>query len=106
MKNNLTSSLKSKIIIQKQELVYDESGGFTENWTTLKEVFASVEYQNFSEFVILGKKTLEKNYKITIRYDENISILNRILFQNDTMTIKSINSESNKYTEIFCSVIL
>lgn len=101
---NLTSSLKTKISIEKSIKTPDNAGGFDISWEYYKNCYCKIENLGTQQYQFNNININRATYKIIMRYDPDITIENRININGEIFIIKSIfNIEKNRLPmEIIC----
>ena len=99
---DLTASmLKHKVIIQKLELVADDAGGQTRTWKNMAEVWAYLKQTSGSERFQNDRLTAIAGFTATIRYRNDITEVNRLVYDNKSYQIRSADNLefANKWIE-------
>lgn len=80
--------LNTKVSLQSLTLTEDEGGQPIEVWTTYAEAFAKVEPMVGREYMLAHQlPTGETSLKVTIRYNGNVTRLDRVLIRGDAFDI-------------------
>lgn len=100
--------LNRKVSILKCIVTRDEFGGEEKEWILDYEVWARVEPTGGKEYFNREKVTAETSCVITIRYNPNITVLNRIAYGGKVYEIIGVYDESSEHraTIINCKEIV
>lgn len=94
--------LNKRIIIQTFSITVSDSGFETEGWNTYKTIWASATNLHGREFYSAMAVHSEKTIKFSIRYMKDLDTSMRILFDNKSYNITSIDNikYGNNFMEI------
>jgi SPP1 family predicted phage head-tail adaptor len=100
--------LRHYITIQQKTLVADGLGGFTETWTTFKQVYAAIYPVRANELFELKQVQLNTTHRVRIRYMDKVTADMRILFKDRYLYITAIVNpdERNVYLEMLCNEVV
>ncbi len=98
--------LRHRVTIQTMNSTSDGMGGFAVSWTNSKTVYAAIWPLSGKERLVAQQVGSETNYRIRIRYTENVTPANRLKL-GDTTTYfdiqQVINPDlKNVYLEMMC----
>jgi len=87
---NPFAKMNKRIVIEENTRTTDGQGGYTEAWTTLATVWASIEpIKGYEKFQAAQMQT-PVTHKIMIRYRTGITTACRINYDNRTFDIKEV----------------
>lgn len=91
--------LKHKVRIERLELTQDDSGGQVRTWKLVSEVWAYLKQTSGSERLQNDRLTGIAGFTATIRYRSDISEVNRLIFNDKSYQIRSVDNIefSNKW---------
>lgn len=94
--------LKNRIELQELVITEDGAGGNTRTWKTVQKVWAYLYQTSGSERYQNDRLTAIANFRATIRYKDNVSPVNRILFQGKAYQIRSVDNLefANKFLDL------
>ena len=94
--------LKNRIQLQELIIVEDGAGGNTRTWKTIQSVWAMLRQTSGSERYQNDRLTAIANFRATIRYRDDISPVNRIVFQGKAYQIRSVDNVEfeNKWLDL------
>ena len=104
---NITA-MNVKITFQKNEVVIDKIGNYTNEWQNYYSCYATVSGENGSEQAVVGETIENIQVCFTVRYCRKIadvsSTKHRIIFQNEIYDIVSVDhfSYTKKYLKFKC----
>ena len=89
-------SMRHRITIQEKNLVDDGQGGFTNTWSDVATVWASIKEAKASEK--LWAERLEQNitHRMAIRYRANLSTDMQIIYDGRTFQLHGIQDPDEK----------
>ena len=98
--NNLNKRLQFQILEENQ----NDDGSISYNWVDDCVLWGSVDSIKGSTDNKFGKVNTNITHLIIIRYNDNITVAQRIVFNNRYLYINYIlnPNEANKYLEIYC----
>lgn len=83
-----TGDLDQRIELQRLTRTADGGGGYSETWTTYDTVWAKVEPLSGRERYHAQQTQASANYRVTIRYRDDVSPADRILWRGRVMNIR------------------
>ena len=104
----LIGKLNRKVKILKCIITRDTFGGEEKDWILDHEVWASIETTSGKEYFNREKVTAEATCTITIRYNPNITVLNRIEYNGKLYEIVGVYDDNaeHKATILNCKEII
>jgi SPP1 family predicted phage head-tail adaptor len=98
-------SLRHRVQLQSPTNTTDAGGGITQAWTTIANVYCSIEPKTGSESFRQGQVQDRTTHEIAMRYRSNISTKYRILFGSRTLNIRHIKNlyEKDRFLVLECS---
>lgn len=99
---SLSASMKHRITIQQVTQSSDGQGGFSEEWTSFADVWASIEPVKAYEKFQASQLQAPISHKIIIRYLSGLTAKHRILWGLRVMNIKEVINidENNAFMRI------
>jgi len=96
--------MRFEIELQKPTNTRDAGGGITEEYTTLSNLYASIETTRGNETLRQGQVQEKTTHIFTIRYRRDIGTNYRIRYDSDNYNIKYIKNidNRNRYLELEC----
>lgn len=82
--------LRHRVVLQKKEITVDELKQQTENWTDIASVWAAIEPLSGREYFAARQLNEEVSVKITIRYRDDVTSDNRLVFNNKVFEVLSV----------------
>ncbi len=103
-KKTLASRLKHRIDIEQPVEVADGGGGFTTSWQNFTTIWAEVKPLRGREVFDDDQIQDIKNFRITIRYMDNITTRMRIMFDERYFNIRAVINpdEGAESLELLC----
>lgn len=92
--------LRHRVTIQQKSATTDAFGGRVETWADIATVWASVEPLQGRELASAKATYPEVTAKITMRYRDNVTEVNRIKFENKYYNLTPGNDKDMKHTEL------
>ena len=90
--------LNRRIDILEFVVMRNEYGEEVGTWTKKESVWAKIEPISGTEYFKSQKPVAENTTTITIRYNKNISVLNRIKYQNKLYEIIGVSDDETLHT--------
>lgn len=91
MKKKATSSrLRHRLMLQEEVMTPDEGGGYIRSWDDVANIWAEIVPLNGRERLFAGKLQAEVTHRVTIRYTNNISTSNRLIFESRVFNIRAV----------------
>ena len=103
---NKINKMNKKISLEQNNRKSDEIGGFYNDWVLVKELWASIESENFENIYNNIKLETKISHKITIRYFNIVNNSMRIRYRDQIFVIKYIKNVDNKIYQVFVEEIL
>lgn len=91
----ISGLLRHKVTIQRKATAADSIGHPVETWTTLAEVWASFKEEKGSEILAAGRTVEVKRGIFLIRYRDDVTVQNRLIFRGSTWEIENIRILEN-----------
>lgn len=82
--------LRHSVFIQRLHKIPDGAGGWIKEWVSIGSSFAFVRAQNGNERFGADRLNAEVRYKAVIRWRNDISTADRIIFEEKAYQIRSI----------------
>jgi SPP1 family predicted phage head-tail adaptor len=100
----MTALLRNRLAIQSVARASDSQGGFTDTWTTVVTIWASIEPTKAYERFQAMQTATPITHKIKCRYNANITTAKRALFGSRIFDIKQVLNinESNSMMVLLC----
>ena len=101
-----SGKLRHKILLEREEKVKDNTGGFTSTWVTHKTLYAHIEpltgMTNRGEVFHASKLEARISHRIHIRYFTDIKETDRLNYNGRYMQIRKILNmeERNQWIEL------
>ncbi|MEN9782319.1 MAG: Phage head-tail joining protein [Pseudomonadota bacterium] len=97
MNSKVNINLNKKILIQKEIITLDDGGGYSSTWQDVAVVWANFVNTSSNNITTFLKNDASKTYVIEIRYNKNIEVGQKILFEAREFLIKQCtNPEEDK----------
>ena len=104
--------MRDQVTIQSVSMTYDTMGAPVETWSTVATVFAGIVPQKYTTGVealaqALGREAVATTYTITIYWRDDVTELQRLLWNGKTLDIKRVIDPDGKRTwlELMCEVV-
>lgn len=96
------AKLSNKVLLQRLELTDDDAGGQSRVWKDVHSVWAYIVHTSGSERFQNDRLTAIANFRATIRFRNDVSEVNRIVFKDKAYQIRSVNNIEfkNKFLEL------
>jgi SPP1 family predicted phage head-tail adaptor len=88
--------LDRQIVIQRKTTTKDSEGGPVETWADLRTIWAGKEDRGGSKAFLAGAYRPETDSVFTIRYTENLTEADRIVYRGKNYSIISIGEIDRK----------
>ena len=98
--------LRSRIIIEKQSVGYNDFHGHTETWSTHATVWAKVDHLSGRELSLAQQISADISYEFTIRYRSDIANIRktelfRINYNGKYFNIRDVKDLDNRHTWLY-----
>jgi SPP1 family predicted phage head-tail adaptor len=96
------AKLSNKVLLQKLVLTDDGAGGQSRTWQDVHSVWAYIVQTSGSERFESDRLVAIANFRATIRFRNDITEINRIVFKDKAYQIRNVNNieYKNKYLEL------
>ena len=101
-----SGKLRNSVTIQTYTTTMNSIGETVKAWTTVETVWASIEMLSAKEIMSGNQVQTDADYKITMRYTDNLTFESRIGHGNKTYEVISINNPEEKNFELIVNVKL
>ncbi len=95
-------TLREKIELQSKNMSDDGLGGFIVSYSTIANVWASVNAANGREIEIADSRAAKISHIILMRYRSDLSAGDRIIYRNNILEIISINDLNGRKAYLKC----
>lgn len=86
----LPGTMKHRVTLQSISRVSDGQGGYTESWTDVADLWASIEpVKGYEKYQAMQVQT-PVSHKMVIRYRSGVTTKNRILYGSRVFDIKEV----------------
>jgi SPP1 family predicted phage head-tail adaptor len=97
MSTKININLNKKILVQKEIITLDDGGGYTSTWQDVAVVWANFVNTSSNNITTFLKNDVANNYVIEVRYNKNIEVGQKIVFEKREFVIKQCtNPEEDK----------
>jgi SPP1 family predicted phage head-tail adaptor len=79
--------LRHRVVFEAKTQTPDDGGGFSESWTVLATVFASVELDRGQEVVNAGRVVSANRLRLRIRYRDDVTSEQRVIVKGRSHAI-------------------
>ena len=100
----IAPQMNKRVTVQTITRTSDNQGGFTEDWTNTKQIWAKIEpIKAYEKFQTMQMAT-PASHRVTIRYYRNLTTANRLLYDRRIFDIKEIINldEDNSFMRLAC----
>lgn len=96
--------MRHPVTIQEVVETTNAIGEVAETWTTLSEVWASIEPISGREFQVVQQIAAETTHKVSIRYLEGVTPKHRVLFGSRVFDILAVRNveEVGRVMDLLC----
>lgn len=96
--------MKKRVTLQAPARVSDNQGGYTESFTSVATLWASIEPANGYEKFQAGQNETPITHKVLMRYDSRITTAKRLLYGSRVFEIKECLNikEENAFLKLLC----
>ncbi|MCU1327432.1 MAG: head-tail adaptor protein [Bryobacterales bacterium] len=99
--------LRHRVTLQSLTLASDGQGGFDETWDTVADLWAEIKPMNGWERMQGMQLETPVTHKVTIRYRNDITAKDRLLFGSRVLQIKELlnRDERNFWLDLKCQEV-
>lgn len=90
-------ALNEKITIMSKSMTQDAFGDMPHTSTVLAQIWAKVRFVNADTSIINNRPTAKSIIQFEIRYRDDVSVSNTIVYQGKSYSIESIEQRGRKY---------
>lgn len=89
-RKNTVSRLRHRLALQQETVTPDGSGGYTQSWQNVADLWAEILPISGKERLFAGQMQAEISHKITIRFRTGIVAGMRLLYDSRAFNIRAI----------------
>ncbi len=100
----MIGGLRQRVLLQRRSEVTDAGGGVSLGWTDIAELWAGILPLAGGERVLAMRVQPVQNFLIRLRYREDITTADRLLFGARVLNIRNVKNvnERNQWLECRC----
>lgn len=91
-KKTTSSSLRHRLALESEQQTPDSAGGYVRSWAHVAYVWAEITPIGGKERLFVEKIQAESTHRIRMRYRDDITPKNRLVFDNRIFSIRAIQN--------------